>query len=73
MEAILRKFYSTAYYFSIGMRVLGIIGSSLITVIKSVPFAGGWFGLILALLKIYTSLKNLSDALDEERAFMATV
>ena len=53
------------------MRVLGIIGSTLITVIKSVPFGGGWFGLILALLKIYTSLKKLSNRLDEERAFMA--
>jgi len=70
-KAILAKFYSKAYYFSIGMRVLGIIGSTLITVIRSVPLGGGWFGLILALLKIYTSLKKLSDVLDEEHAFMA--
>jgi hypothetical protein len=73
MKALLTKFYSTAYYFSIGMQVLGIIGSALITVIKNIPFGGGWFGLILALLKIYSSLKNFSDILDEERAFMATV
>ena len=73
LKAILTKFYSTAYYFSIGMRVLGFIVSTLIAVIKTVPLGGGWFGLILALLKIYSSLKNFSDILDEERAFMAIV
>ena len=73
MKATLAEFYRKAYNFNIGMRVLGIIGSTLISVIKSVPLGAGWFGLILALLKIYNALKNLSDLFDEERAFRAVV
>ena len=73
MKDGLIEFYRKAYFFSIGMRVLGIIGSTLMTVIKSVPLGGGWFGLILALLRVYTQLKKLSNQLDEERALSAIV
>ncbi len=55
------------------MRVLGILASTLVTVIKSVPLGGGWFGLVLALLKIYTPLKKLSNLLEEENTLMAVV
>ena len=72
-KATLTAFYRQAYLFNIGMRVLGILVSTLVTVIRSVPLGGGWFGLVLALLKIYTPLKKLSNLLEEERAFMALV
>ncbi len=73
LNATLTTFYRNAFFFSIGMRILGITGSALMTVIKSVALGGGWFGFILALLKIYTPLKKLSDLLEEEHAFMAVV
>jgi hypothetical protein len=72
-KATLTEFYRQAYLFNIGMRVLGILASTLVTVIKSVPLGGGWFGLVLALLKIYTPLKKLSNLLEEERTLMAVV
>jgi hypothetical protein len=73
MRTSLTAFYRKAYFFSIGMRILGIIGSTLMRVIGSVPLGAGWLGFILALLKIYTQLKKLSDLLEEEHAFMAVV
>ena len=72
-KAFLTEFYRQAYLFNIGMRVLGILASTLVTVIKSVPLGGGWFGLVLAFLKIYTPLKKLSNLLEEERTLMAVV
>ena len=72
-RATLTVFYRQAYLFNIGMRMLGILASTLMTVIRSVPLGGGWFGLVLALLKIYTPLKKVSNLLEEERAFMALV
>ena len=72
-KATLTAFYRQAYLFNIGMRVLGILASTLVTVIKGVPLGGGWFGLLLALLRIYTPLKKLSNLLEEERTFMAVV
>ena len=45
---------------------------TLITVVKSVARAGGWFGLILALVKVCARLKDLAEVL-EYRALMAVV
>ena len=39
--------------------------------VKNVLIAFGWFGLTLALVEIYSKLKELKIALDEKKAFLA--
>ncbi|MGD8522595.1 MAG: peptidoglycan-binding domain-containing protein [Desulfobacterales bacterium] len=67
----LADFLQKASSFSIGMRVLGLMVSALISVTKSVALAGGWFGLILALLKIYAQLRELVAVLRKKQVLVA--
>lgn len=73
VKTSLATFLQTANSFSVGIRVLGLMVNALITVSKSVALAAGWFGLILALLKIYARLRELEGVLQEERAFQSVV
>ena len=73
VKGILMLFYEKAHLFSMGMRIIGLTVGALIAVITKVPLAGGWFGLVLAMLKIYSSLKEITDVLTEEQAFMKVV
>jgi hypothetical protein len=73
VKIILTNFLQKAYGFSIGMRVLGLMVNALITVGKGVALAGGWFGLILALLKIYARLRELEAILQKKHAFDTVV
>ena len=50
---------------------MGMMIDALITVVKSVAMAGGWFGLILGLIKIYPKLKEMGAELGEENTFLA--
>ena len=70
---LLEKFRTRTTLFNVGARLLGFLMDTLITLIKNVSLGGGWFGLILALVRIYPKLKNLEDVLDENRAFLAVV
>jgi hypothetical protein len=70
---LLKKFSTRTTLFNIGAHLLGFLMGTLITLIKNVSPGGGWFGLILALVRIYPRLKNLEDALDENRAFLAVI
>jgi len=71
VKATVTNFSTKVKFFNTGMRVLSLMVSSLIAVISSVPLAGGWFGLILVLLKIYSRFKGLGGILYEEQAFLA--
>ncbi len=73
VKIILTNFRHKAYDFSIGMHGLGLMVNALITVGKGVALAGGWFGLILALLKIYARLKELVAVLQKTHAFHTVV
>ena len=70
---LLEKFRTRTALFNVGARLLGFLMDTLIALIKNVSLGGGWFGLILALVRIYPKLKNLEDVLDENRAFLAVV
>ncbi len=73
VKTSLATFLQSANSFSVGIRVLGMMVNALITVSKSVALAASWFGLILALLKIYARLRELEGVLQEERAFQSVV
>ncbi len=55
----------------LGARILAMLIDLLIHLVKNVLIAFGWFGLILALVEIYSKLKELKIALDEKEAFLA--
>ncbi len=73
VQDILTKFKGQARIFRVGMSVLGLLVGTLVTVITSVAKAAGWFGLILALLKIYSKLKEIGAILEEKKALLAIV
>jgi len=77
VERVLSRFGERARRFSFGVRILGLLVSTLIAVMKRVALGAGWFGLILALVKIYSRLRELEvlldQLLDEEQALLAVV
>ena len=73
VRAILTHFCEKAHWFNMGMRIIGLTVGALIAAITKIPLAGGWFGLVLAMLKIYSSLKEIGEVLNEEQAFMTVV
>jgi hypothetical protein len=73
VQDILTKFMGRAELFRVGMSVLGLLVGTLVTVITSVAKAAGWFGLILALVKIYSKLKEIGAILEEKKALLAIV
>lgn len=68
---ILEKLSSQTSLFNTGAQILAFLLRTLIYLIKNIAAAGGWFGLILAIVKIYPELKKLEDILDEKEAFLA--
>ena len=68
---ILEKFSRQTSLFNKGAHILAFLLRTLFYLIKNVAAAGGWFGLILAIVKIYPDLKKLDDILDEKEAFLA--
>ena len=73
VEEILERFQARAHIFSVGMRLLGVLIDALISVIARGGLVLGWFGLVLALVRIYSRIKELGDVLEEEQAFLAIV
>jgi len=71
VEKLLSEFHTSSQLFKLGARILAMLIDLLIHLVKNVFIAFGWFGLILALVEIYSKLKELNIALDEKEAFLA--
>jgi hypothetical protein len=69
---VIQTFISKAAVFRIGLEIMGIMLSSLITVGKQVILGGGWLGFIMALIKIVPDLKQVGVLGQEDLALHKT-
>ncbi len=59
VNGLLDEFRDKVDLFGIGVRVLGLLIDTIKNVAKSIVLGGGWFGLILSLVRIYKNLRKL--------------
>ena len=69
---LLDEFRTTATRFAAGLRVLGLLIDSIRTVATKAAL-GGWFGLLLSLVRVYSNLKELKLVLQEAELAVAVV
>ena len=71
--ALLRKFQYNAILVRFGFEIMRLLIGTIIDLVKKIVTAGGWFGLILALLKSFSRLKELQVVLEDERVLLSKI
>lgn len=68
---LLTKLHGQSVQFQFGVDIFASLTDALITVVKNVAAAGGWFGLILALVKTRSRVDAMGHVLKKEDAALA--
>lgn len=71
--ALLQKFQYNAVLVRFGFEIMRLLIGTIIDLVKKIVTAGGWFGLILALLKAFSRLKELQVVLADESVLLSKI
>jgi hypothetical protein len=68
---LLGTFERRARLFALGARIIGKLFAALGRVARDVALGGGWFGLVLALVRSYADVQETMNILDESKLLLA--
>ena len=73
VRGLIETLVKQARIFGFGVRLLGLLIRAVIDTVKNTAtWLTGWFGFIVALVKLFKQLKDLKLIMDESQAFLAT-
>lgn len=71
VAGLLETFARRARLFNLGARIIGKILATLAHVARHVALGAGWFGLVLALVRTYATVQEVTKILDESKLLLA--